>query len=174
MKGELNMKRTFNFGKIDYYGHGRKINPVSITIELRDTPKGVEFSAMGDVWNSKKTDIVAGGQIIDDLGLYIGHKALYRQILSLWKKYHLNTMHAGTPEQEKCLEDFKSERAQIAKYLNTYENDYDVSCKVLESHGLLEVNLNGEKYKYGSAWLYQPIPEEDYKKILSLLEDTGN
>ena len=28
------MKRTFNFGKIDYYGRGRKINLVEVEGEL--------------------------------------------------------------------------------------------------------------------------------------------
>ena len=31
-----NMKRTFNFGKIDYYGRGRKINLVEVEAELSD------------------------------------------------------------------------------------------------------------------------------------------
>ena len=53
------MKRTFNFGKIDYYGRGRKVNSVEVKVELSD--KGV-FTASANIWNSKHTDCVCGGQ----------------------------------------------------------------------------------------------------------------
>ena len=61
----MNISRKINFGKIDAEGRGRKINSVDLKIELRnaDTDKP-EFSVCGDVWNSRHTDIVQGGQCI--------------------------------------------------------------------------------------------------------------
>ena len=60
------MKRTFNFGKIAYNG-GRKINAVELEVELRKDEKGRdEFVASCDVWNAHHTDIICGGQCLDD------------------------------------------------------------------------------------------------------------
>ena len=60
-----NMTKTFNFGKIDYYGKGRKINAVTVTVSLAHrggdttydkegkitgkTPEYEEFTASGDI-----------------------------------------------------------------------------------------------------------------------------
>ena len=88
------MKKTFNFGKKAVANPRIKNNEVTITIELRDTDKGLEFSASGYVWNSKHTDIIMGGQCIDDLGKYLRGNKVYKEILDLWQKYHLNGMNA--------------------------------------------------------------------------------
>lgn len=163
------MKKTFNFGKIDWYGTGRKVNEVTVEVELRDTDKGPVFSASGNVWNSKKTDIVAGGQILDSRKLsHLGPK--FRQIKDLWLMYHLNDMHAGTPEQEVCLKDFEDERAQIAATLNEPLHCYEVDKWLLRNHNLETVNLNGKPYTYGTAWLYRPIQEDDLAEIKELLK----
>ena len=50
------MRKTFNFNKIDYNGIGRKINPVKVDIELKETDKGCCFSASGVIYNQTKTD----------------------------------------------------------------------------------------------------------------------
>ena len=82
------MKKTINFGK-------RAVNnEITIELELRDTDKGAEFSACANVWNSKHTDIIMGGQCIDTIGKYLRGNKTYNTILDLWKKYHLNGMHA--------------------------------------------------------------------------------
>ena len=62
------MRKRFTFGKIDFYGRGRKINAVEVDIELSD--KGV-FTASGTIWNSKHTDCVCGGQCLDTIAKYI-------------------------------------------------------------------------------------------------------
>ena len=66
-------------------------------------------------------------------------------------------MHAGTVKQEQALND--------ARKVGVRLSSYDDSCKYLESIGLLE----DDGYKYGSAWLYREIPEDDLKEIVSLL-----
>lgn len=88
------MKKTFNFGKYAIGNEKIKNNLVTITIELRETEKGMEFSACGEVWNSKKTDIIMGGQCLDFLQKYLKHNKTFNEIYNLWKKYHLNGMHA--------------------------------------------------------------------------------
>jgi hypothetical protein len=193
----MNLSRKINFGKIDAEGRGRKINSVDLVIELRnaDTNKP-EFSVCGDVWNGRHTDIVQGGQCIDSIDKFFKNDRLYKLIENLWKKHHLNSMHAGTVEQENCLKDFASEKETIRNELrnnawnkakieyNYPENhfkewqnwngskwdSYTVDCELLKRHGLYEVEVDGKPYKYGHSWLYRAIPESDLNKIRAILD----
>lgn len=193
----MNLSRKINFGKIDAEGRGRKINSVDLVIELRnaDTNKP-EFSVCGDVWNGRHTDIVQGGQCIDSIDKFFKNDRLYKLIENLWKKHHLNSMHAGTLEQESCLKDFASEKETIRNELrnnawnkakieyNYPENhfkewqnwngskwdSYTVDCELLKRHGLYEVEVDGKPYKYGHSWLYRAIPESDLNKIRAILD----
>ena len=166
------MRKIFNFGKIDFYGTGRKINKVTIEVNLRDTDKGPEFSASGDVWNSKHTDIVCGGQCLDELDEFaaLHDNPLFSKIYRLWKLYHLNGMNAGTVRQTKAVND----------YLERTNSRYDYSqmCDYLKSIDLYEdkeylfkYGNELKPYRYGSSWLYRSIPDEDLKIIKELLED---
>lgn len=181
----MDLKRTIDFGKIDFYESGKKINKVEIEVTLRnaDTDKP-EFSVCGTVWNSRHTDCVAGGQCIDSIDKFFRTDRLYKLIENLWKKYHLNGMNAGTVEQEKCLKEHESERKAIAEEIDKAEgkdfrfkwnvptspSDYKVSCKLLEKYGMYEVELDGKPYKYGHSWLYRAIPENDLNKIRAILD----
>ena len=195
----MELKKTISFGKIDYNGCGRKINEVTVEVSLRDADgEKPEFSASGLVWNSNRTDCVACGQMLDskDILLALGGNPLYREILGLWKRNHLNGMNAGTPEQEKCLTDHENERDAVAKELFEakwnakkaefgYSDDlkdwwmkeffyhapshYDISCEILRRNGLYEVELDGKPYRYGSGWLYRPISENDMAAIKKIL-----
>lgn len=84
-------ERVFSFGKIAYSSR-RKINEVTLKIVLRDWNGYPEFTVSAKVWNNIHSDIVAGGQMVDDLYNEfpeIRHSILYETILRLWKKYHL-------------------------------------------------------------------------------------
>ena len=180
-----NMRKKINFGKIDYYQRGRKINAVDLEIELRksDTDKPT-FSVCCNVWNASHTDIIAGGQCLDDANIVrkMAHNRLYMEILNLWKKYHLNDMHAGTPTQEKCLQEHKNEsdaiRRQLeqahpyynCKYLQPNISQYEIDCEILKKYGLYEVTHDGKPYKYGHGWLYEPIPQKDLQRIKEIID----
>ena len=148
------MKRTFNFGKVDYYGRGRKINLVEVEVELSDD--GV-FTASASIWNSKQTDCVCGGQCLDEVAKYI-ESDKFKKIYRLWKLYDLNDMHAGTVRQEEALE---------AAGLTGYANNYKKCCDYLESINLLV----DEGYKFGTGWLKREIPAEDIAEIERLLTE---
>lgn len=152
--------KTFDIGKIDYYGRGRKINPVTVEVELTEKDGKPCFSAMAMVYNQTKTDTVAGGQCLDSIAKRTKNKQ-FAEIYRLWKLYHLNDMHAGTIEQEKAIEDWESKG-------NSY--DYTSVCDYLKSVGLYEVEHNGELYKYGHGWIYWDIPEDDLKAIKALFD----
>lgn len=98
------MRRVFSFGKIAYYGK-RKINEVTLEIGLRDWNGYPEFTACVSVWNNVHGDIVAGGQMIDELYdefAVLRDSLLYKTIMQLWKKYHLHDV-SGIPAEDKEL-----------------------------------------------------------------------
>ena len=70
--------KTFNFGKIDYNQTGKKINLVTIEI----TFNGTKFTASGNVWNSKQTDLISCGQNLDELYNYFDKNSLFLKIYS--------------------------------------------------------------------------------------------
>ena len=148
------MKRTLTFGKIDYYGRGRKINLVEVKAELSD--KGV-FTASATIWNSKKTDCVCAGQCLDEVAKHVKSDK-FKKIYRLWKQYHLNDMHAGTVRQEEALE---------AAGFESWANDYYRCCDYLESINLLV----DDGYKFGTGWLKRDIPVEDVAEIERLLTE---
>lgn len=188
------MKKTFNFGKIAYANPNRKANLVTVTVELRKrggeptftynratgemvstgnhTPKYVELSICGDIWNARQTDCLCGGQCLDTIAEYrdqLREPELFDTIYDFWKRYHLNSMHAGTPEQEAAIEIWKQ---QGNKY------DYAAACDMLKELGLYEVNYTGlsvgrrydnEPYRYGSAWLVQELPGDVLIRVEHML-----
>lgn len=187
------MKKTFNFGKIKYTNKSNRVNLVEVDVELRrrggettftidrktgektitgKTPEYVELSICGTVWNARHTDCVCGGQCLDEIAKYrrqLSNPELFDTIYDLWKKYHLNGMHAGTPEQEQAIEEWKAEG-------NRYE--YTAVCEMLKQRGLYEVNYTGltvgrrydnEPYKYGHAWLIQELPGDVLIKVEHML-----
>lgn len=87
-----NKKRVFSFGKVDFYGCGRKINEITLEVTLYADRNGYpEFTVCGDVWNIRHTDIVCGGQCIDDIYNKVRRlhcNTIYKTIMELWEKYH--------------------------------------------------------------------------------------
>lgn len=155
------MSKTFTFPKVAYTST-RRVNLPTIEVELRDADSDKpKFSICGELWNSTHTDIVMGGQCLDDLARFdeLFCNPLFKKLHKLWKAYHLNDLHPGTVKQEQALDD--------AEKLGVKVSSYDDSCKYLESIGLLE----DDGYKYGSSWLYREIPEDDLKEITSLLSE---
>lgn len=157
------MKKLFKFGKIDFNGCGRKINAVEIEMELKEKNGHKCFSVCGDIWNSKHTDIICGGQCLDDIKPYMHNNSLFKEIHRLWKLYHLNDMNAGTKEQKAALD----KAVETGKLSKRY--DYKESCDYLKSIGKYEVEYNGEPYKYGHGWITYDIPDDDLRKIEELL-----
>ena len=210
------MKKTFNFGKRAIMNPKIKNNEVTITIELEKKEKGLVFSACGDVWNSKHTDIVMGGQCLDSLYPYLKNNKKYLEILDLWKKYHLNDMNAWCEceHEENASEKIKlykmrynTEGKRLSKIrdlgifkefievteegkknipIALYElqeskifNETGIEEKtrgwitynpVLSPDGLLGKECKKCGAKYGHAWYFHPIPENDLKRIKNLFE----
>ena len=155
-------KTTKHFGRIDFYGNGRKANAVEVEISLKEFADSTySFTVCGCIWNSRRSDCVIGGQCLDDEAFVklAAENEMLKEIIRLWKAYHLNDLHAGTPEQEKAVKEVNLGLAC----------DYDKACDYLKSIGLYEVEYQGKPYRYGSGWIFYPIPQDDLKKIHQLL-----
>ena len=148
------MKKTFNFGKIDFYKTGRKINLVEVEVKLSDDEV---FTASATIWNSRKTDCICAGQCLDEIAKYVNNP-IFKKIHTFWKKYHLNDMHAGTEKQETAL---------IEAGLTNFASNYVKCCDYLESIDLLV----DDGYKFGTGWLKRDIPAEDLVAIRRLLTE---
>ena len=149
------MKKTLNFGKIDYNDTGRKINLVTVEIELQEAKNGPVFTASANVWNSKQSDIIRAGQCLDALIPFFQDNDVYMTIFSMWGKYHLNNLHPGTPAQEKALNEAG---------LTEFATNYTECCEYLKKIGLFCDN----GVNFGETWVYWPIPENDLETIKSL------
>lgn len=151
------MKAKFDCGLIYVEGYKNR-KRVFITMELRHNNKNLPvLSICGEVRG------YMWGQCLDSIkesrkGDKFNYN-LFSKLYKLWKMYHLNDMHAGTPKQEKCLKQIKD----IHKY------NYKMCCNILQENGLL---FDGG-YKYGTGWLYQNIPNSALEEITALFEKYG-
>ena len=158
------MYRIFSY-KINMDGYKCRCH-MKVEAELRDGKEGPVFSMSGSVLPPNKKGYIMGGQMFDHIPEDKVDSSVYAFLIQMWKKYHLNDLHAGTPEQEKCLDEHREE----IEALEPGYGHYHACCVVLGNYGLYEVDLDGKPYKYGHAWLYRPIPDEDLTKIRYVLD----
>lgn len=161
--------RVISFGKIDYYGGGRRVNEVELELTLReseDERRDVEFTASGGVWNARKTDYLYCGQMIDDPDVVKQVKTkreLYLEIMDLWgkKKYHLNCGRCCTPAQV----------VELEKRFGDcwWHKPYKEQKEYLESIGMLEDEYEGEKYVFGKKFVPWRIPAADLDRIREII-----
>ena len=158
----MTLNKTFSFGKIAFNRANRKTNAVDVEVELRDSPQGPVFSAMGNIWNERHSDLVSGGQNLDTIAKYV-RDPVFQKIFGWWLLWHLNDINAGTPEQTAAINQWE---------LDGNKYDYNKACDYLKSIGLYEVphpTRKGETYKYGHEWLYRPIDPKDLREMKELL-----
>ena len=139
------MKKTYYFNKIAAYGKN-KVNAVEVTIGLSGDEGRPVFTASGSVWNATHTDIVMGGQCLDDLNNYNSIKSnpTFQKILTLWRKYHLNDMHPECEHQRALGWEEKAEE-QVNIYTFTMDADTIRAQKILESK-VLQAAKYGDEY----------------------------
>ena len=103
-----NKRRIYSFGKVDLYKCGRKINEITLEITLYADRNGYpEFTACGNAWNIRHTDIVCGGQCIDTLYERIPRlhcNTIYKTIMELWEKYHCKDVSNIDPLDKKKMD----------------------------------------------------------------------
>lgn len=90
------------------------------------------------------------------------------RFLSIWKRWHLNDMRNGTPKQELAVAEYHNRPDLQGKCKYGYV-DLDTIYAELEKDGLLYDTLpDGTQYKYGSARLFEAVPEEVLKFLYNL------
>lgn len=150
----------------DAFGYSKRSKlAVTIRTELRIDKKNhkVVLSIMGDIWQPRKHDIVAGGQIdktlrelIED-GYFIPKvpMTIVRKLLDVWGEYHLNDAKP-IPEEEK--EEYK-------EFLRRWATKYGGFPPYEEIKRVFP--------KYGERWYYWKIPRQTLRWIIAkLLADT--
>lgn len=115
-------------------------------------PDALEVSIMGEVWHLNRNgsrdrryrEGLAYGQVLDDMDRCTGNRA--RRIAYLWRRWHLNGMQAACAHQS-------ADAARIQAAMPSYAQDR-------ERWARLSALPCPEGYRYGSAWLYEPVPTD--------------
>lgn len=168
-------KWTLDLGKVDANGRGRKVNRVTLDVELRHRLNDVapyldidlktcreytELSICGNVWNAAGSDINHGGQCEETIAKLFPGNAPVQRLVALWKRWHLNGMQAGARVQAAYLRD-----NPITDRLDHYSK----ACALLEKANLLHVSgPDRQNYKYGAAWLVEPLPADVEAEVVRL------
>jgi hypothetical protein len=133
------LKKKISFGKVDGYGNGRKNCSVDVQVSISENNEGqARLSIQGNVWNAGHTDIISGGQNVDEM-LRLVDDPKMREIAEVWKRWHLNDMRAGCEHQ----------RTQSKGSVEVGQECPECS------------------YRYGSAWLYEELPPEIIEQVRS-------
>lgn len=136
-----------NLGKIDWNKTGKKINKVVIEYELeektdRETGEAyLQFTASGEVWNSKGTDIIEGGQMLDRIAKRFPTNPRVQELTKIWRRWHLNGMKAACEHQR-----------ELGWTYNTHAGQKCPTCG----------------YEIGTKWLVERIPEDVIERIKQL------
>ena len=163
------MKKEIKLGKIDYEGKG-VCNLVTIEIEYKMEKEGPALSICGNIWDRNKSDIVAGGQIMEDLVEYFNTNLVFKKIYRLWKLYHLNDMHPECTCQRKAgWKEVATQQVSVSKLGKTEEKPLGWLTEEEHPKGILSKKCPACGYRYGSKWNYMAIPEIDEKIIKQLL-----
>lgn len=81
------MKRTFDFGCIDFENRGKAKNRVTVEMEYKEENGKKRFSVSAMVWNVLRSDCICGGQCLDTIAPYMDNP-IFSEIFRLWKAYH--------------------------------------------------------------------------------------
>jgi hypothetical protein len=130
------MKRVISYGKHDATGNGRKQNEVTLNVcvdanhyQSRERGRytdGEHFSVFGDVWNTKHTDIIQGGQCVDYIVEHFAKDNTAHNIRALWEVFHLYDMKDIPERFRRAIVDFVVDATNEL----TFDRKTCVSCKL--------------------------------------------
>lgn len=137
----------------------QKYSTLTVSVRIEQTEKGPAIGISGGAHA-----IGLAGQIVEHLRQmkfsefrdgWTAEKL--ETLLDVWEKYHNNDLRAGTPAQ----------MAIVRPFIKAHEwpmNSYVYQCAELARHGLLEDG----GYRYGTSWLYEPVPDSVIEFLNSL------
>lgn len=145
----------------------RKKTPVTITIELTTTPQMTTyFTAHITVKDPEKNTIYIDTSNLNDVADLFKSDSTFQQIYEIWQKYHDASIHAGTENQERVLQELVATDAfpSLSLFYLPTMKDY------LNSIGLLQDTLSDNTiYTYGNGLINgQAMPVGDKLAIQSL------
>ena len=158
------LKRTLSLGS--FLDRGQR-HAVEVEVNVTDKPDGAALSITSSVWLLSRRDIIAGGQLQDSLLDYLTEPAYKRsdvdRLLAIWQRWHLNDMRAGCEHQRAEQWDKRPlfEDKPLAAYVAHPDghHGWNMLVWVPEKHGgLLGKPCDTCGYRYGSRWLYEPLP----------------
>lgn len=182
--------------KFKYYtkGAGHKYRRPEVEITLKKKDHVINYETMeeeNDVWVFTASGHYNGcwGQCLDEIEKAIPYIKNYekskgwdsennrgcdsaynlQRIIDIWRTYHLNDMKAGTKKQMDCLKDFVFDRELERKDWHKHSY-YDQECDFLDERGLWYDR--DADYRFGTKWLYMPIPDEIVEELMVLLNST--
>jgi len=162
-----------NFKKSIIIGESkpRKYSAV-IDIKLDNYPEEPTFSASASIFVGKEWE--SSGQYIDNIAELVDgalDSPLYLEIRDLWEKYHLNDLNAGCEHQRKNWDENK-EIILPHSYRKNETEKKTARWVYPKDHpdGLLTKPCEICGYRYGTDWVYAPIPKADLDRILALFD----
>lgn len=171
------MKYVIDLGKVAYEKPEHKTNAVEVTVELKPAQKvapyltidfkpvpedAVELSICGTIWNSRHTDSACGGQCTDEIKRLFPESEPVQRLCVIWDRWHLNGMNAGCRIQNEVLKEFTFDPKK--------GDHYAQACEFLKScDGYHLPRPDGGDYKYGTAWLFEEIPNDVIEELHALI-----
>ena len=160
-------EKTVGFGKIKAERKTRRCAAeVTITLQEHTDPqrtidgaicaRPIELLISGAVWNGNHTDLIYGGQCCLDLMLSepeLAQNAKLQRIAEVWRRWNQNTWRYCTKRQARAF--------HLCSVLGI--EVYGHAIETLERINLLYDN----GYKYDSAWLVEPLPDEIITEVKS-------
>lgn len=157
------MKRTVQFiangerCKVTVETRPHQRTAPALTIDLKAIPDdAVELSITGELTGSC-------GQVTESLSEAGRGNADIQRLCEIWDRYHLNGMKAGTRAQHHYLD-------TLPRF--TGADAYDKTKAALAEAGLQpdrNTMPGSQPYSYGSAWLYEPLPDDLLSELDGIL-----
>ena len=129
-----------------------------------------------EIWNVKGSDILCGGQCVEDVLGHFPKSAKHDRMIEIWKRWHLNDSRASCEHQR--AEKWEERPIDPSKPTNVYgkhfegqkRDSWNMATWVRKkdwSGGLMCEPCSVCGYEYGSAWLKEELPANVIAEIES-------
>lgn len=134
------------------------------TVDGQPVSAFVQLSIVADIFypGDRARDPRMVGQCYGTIAEHWGDNPLVAELVEIWKRWHLNGLRAGNRAQEEHL------RANPVDAVYPVSH-YDAACSSLKEAGLQP----SDGYRYGTAWLVEPLPLEVIDRIGEICRELG-